>query len=384
MEEQMKAIKELNELRGEINRIDECILNLIEERQSLSLGIVKHKIHEGLKIKDKNREELLLGRLEDMSRHRGLNQESIRKIYGLIIEESVRLQDEFLKDFEALPERDRKIIRVAIQGIEGSYSSLAAAKYFGTLGRNIILISCQRFDEAASKVETGETDYAVIPVENTTSGGINDSYDLLLNTGLFITGEVKHSVKHCLLGLSEGIDKIKRIYAHPQAAIQCSRFIDSLGSLNIEYMTDTALSVKKIHEESNPAYAAIASREAADIYHCRILKENIANQEGNFTRFVVLSKTESSVTGSENIKTSILLSTEQKPGSLASALGVFSKYNLSLSKIESRPVIGNPWQEMFFLSFAGNKNSETVHRAIEELREQSSCLKILGSYISEE
>lgn len=156
---------------------------------------------------------------------------------------------------------------MAIQGIEGAYSYLAANKFFTHQDANLEFVNKTRFEEVVRAVENGEADYAMLPIENTTSGGINEVYDLLLHTTLSIVGEETFHVKHCLVASEETpINKITKIYAHHQAAAQCSKFLATLPNCSIEYFADTAMSVQKVKEEANPAHAAIASEEAANLF----------------------------------------------------------------------------------------------------------------------
>ena len=246
-------------------------------------------------------------------------------------------------------------------------------------------VSKKRFDEVVDAVEKGEADLAVLPIENTTSGGINEVYDLLLHTTLSIVGEEKFQVKHCLVASEEiSFRKIKKVYAHYQAAAQCSKFLETIPNVSIEYFDDTAMSVQKIKEEGNSSYAAIASEEAAKLFRLKILKTDIANQSENFTRFLIASRKPNEVDTRIPCKTSIVMATSHTPGSLAEALNVFRKYNVNLTKLESRPIIGNPWEEMFYLDFEGNVTSELVQKVLDELGRHTRFMKVLGSYPSQE
>ena len=242
-------------------------------------------------------------------------------------------------------------------------------------------VSYNRFEEVVQAVENGEADYAMLPIENTTSGGINEVYDLLLHTTLSIVGEEKFEVKHCLVTAeNENVKNIKKIYAHYQAAAQCSNFIATLKGCSIEYFADTAMSVRKISEEKNSEYAAIASKEASEIFNVKIIRENIANQTENYTRFIVCTRKPISVDQRIPCKTSLVLATSHTAGSLVDALSVFRKYDLNLTKLESRPVLGNPWEEMFYIDFEGNILSENVKNALEELNPHTRFVKMLGCY----
>jgi len=339
----------MKELREKINTLDENLLALLAERRQLSLEVVKYKEKTDSPIRDKEREEELLTALILKGKKLGLDANYITKIFYEIIDDSVRLQNSYLTKFEVPQYKGQKIIKTAIQGIEGSYSSLAAQKFFAKENADLEFISKQTFDEVVRAVENGEADYAMLPIENTTSGGINEVYDALLHTTLYIVGEEKFHVKHCLVATEETpINRIKKIYAHVQAVAQCSKFLATLPHLKIDYYPDTAMSVQKIKEENNNEFAAIASEEAANIFGLRIIRTNIANQQENYTRFLIAARKPIDVDLRIPCKTSIVMATDQKPGSLVDALLVFRKHHVNLTKLESRPILGNPWEEMFY------------------------------------
>ncbi|PID60205.1 MAG: 3-deoxy-D-arabinoheptulosonate-7-phosphate synthase [Ignavibacteriae bacterium] len=375
----MKKNNTLGNLRSNINNVDSEILKLLSKRRKLSEEVIKNKIESNRSIRDKNRETELLSEIINSGKKLGLDAHYVSKIFYDIIEDSVRLQQNYFQD--SIFDTGSDVIRIAIQGIEGSYSSLAAKQFFSHLNKEIIFISKKRFDEVAAEVEAGRADFAMLPIENTTSGGINEVYDLLLHTTLSIIGEEKFHVKHCLVGTDDSsIGKLKIIFAHYQAAAQCNKFLASIPDANIQYFADTALSVKKIKDENNPEYGAIASQEAAKLFNVKILQKDIANQPDNFTRFLVCSRKLNTVDVRIPAKTSLVMATAHKAGSLLNALTVFSKYDVNMEKLESRPIIGNPWEEMFYLDFAGNINDENIKMLLDDLGRHTRFLKVLGCY----
>lgn len=369
----------MKEIREKINRIDEQILKLLSERRELSIEIVKLKNEGKASIRDKEREKELLTRLTEAGRKFGLDSHYVTKIFYEIISDSVKLQNKFVID-NSNKNLSEEVATVAIQGIEGSYSYLASKQFFGS-EKEIVFRKMKNFDDVVEAVEDGSTDYAVLPIENTTSGSINEVYDALTNSILNIIGEEIFQVKHCLLGLEDvPLNKIKKVYAHFQAARQCSKFLNSIPQAEVEFFEDTAKSVEKIKEEGNKEFAAIASKEAAEIFDVNILRENIANQAGNFTRFLICSKKPIVVDERIPAKTSLILATAQKPGSLVQALSVFKDYEVNMTKLESRPIIGNPWEEMFYLDFQGNIQSDKVKSLLDEVGKHTRYLKVLGCY----
>ncbi|MFH0733326.1 MAG: bifunctional 3-deoxy-7-phosphoheptulonate synthase/chorismate mutase [bacterium] len=373
----------MKEIREQINTLDDQLLQLLAERRKLSVEVIKYKEQNASPIRDKDREEEILSNLIVHGKKAGLDANYVTKIFYEIIDDSVRLQNNYLVKLNVTEKEGKKIIKTAIQGIEGSYSSLAAEKFFAREEAQLEFISKQTFEEVVRSVENGEADYAMLPVENTTSGGINEVYDALLHTTLYIIGEEKFHVKHCLVATEEiPINRIKKIYAHVQAAAQCSKFLATLPYTKIDYYPDTAMSVQKVKEENNPEFAAIASEEAAKIFGLPIIRTNIANQSENYTRFLIASRKPIEVDLRIPCKTSLVMATDQKPGALVDALMVFRKFNVNLTKLESRPILGNPWEEMFYLDFVGNIKDSIIQEMIDELSIHTRLFKVLGSYVS--
>lgn len=266
--------------------------------------------------------------------------------------------------------------RVAFQGERGAYSEAAAVRFFGDETQPIPCIS---FDRVFEEVEEGKSDYGIVPIENSLAGSIHRNYDLLLRHKLFIVGEVKLKIAHNLIA-NRGVklEEIRRVYSHPQALAQCERSLAQLGAVERVPTYDTAGSVRLIKEEKNLDGAAIASRRAAEIYDMAILLENLEDDPLNYTRFLVLGREE--VTPSKPSKTSIVFSIKDVPGSLFKSLSVFALRDINLTKIESRPLRGKPWEYFFYLDFEGSLQEERCRNAINHLREFATFLRVLGSY----
>ncbi len=371
----------LDEIRKRINELDENLLKLLKERRELSINVVNAKNESNKPIRDTFRETEILNKLIKRGKELGLDSHYITSVFQRIIEDSVRLQQNYLQEELNEELKSKEYLNVAIQGIDGSYSSLAARKFWAGSGKEINFISKHRFDEVVQAVEDGEAEYAVLPIENTTSGGINEVYDLLLHTTLSIVGEEIHTVNHCLVGIDDiPLSKIETIYAHYQAAAQCSKFLDSLPNCKIEFFDDTAMSVQKIKELNDPACVAIASEEAANIFGVKIIRRKIANQKDNFTRFLIASRNKIKVDPRNPAKTSLVMATAHMAGSLVEALNIFKKYEVNLTKLESRPILGNPWEEMFYVDFEGNVDDEKIQSLLDELGPFTRFFKILGCY----
>ncbi len=266
--------------------------------------------------------------------------------------------------------------QVAFQGETGAFSEKAARQYFGDAMKTSPTPS---FREVFERVASGDVPYGILPVENTLGGSIHQNYDLLVENDVHIVGETKLKVVHSLIA-NKGtkLEQIRRIYAHPQAAAQCERFLRQHPSWSILQVYDTAGSVKMIKEEKALDAAAIASSAAARHFDMDILKEGIESDPQNFTRFIVIAR-EAATAGN---KVSLAYATENKPGALLRTLEVFSKKGLNLSRLESRPIVGKPFEYLFYVDFTGDLHEKTVSSALKELKEHTTFIKVFGSYPS--
>lgn len=266
-------------------------------------------------------------------------------------------------------------IRIAFQGEIGAYSEEAAFKFFG---KKIETIPCKTFSDVFNLVEKGKANFGVIPIENSLEGSVGQNYDLLLKSKLKIYGEVILRIRHCLIGRKGAkLNSIKEVYSHPQALGQSRKFLEKLKVKLIPFY-DTAGSVKMIKEKKLKNLAAVASERAASAYKMKILKRGIETNHKNFTRFFIISKNDRPPTG--NDKTSIIFSIKHVPGALYKALGIFAVSDINLTKLESRPIIGKPWQYNFYLDFEGHRKDKLIQEALEILKHNCLFMKIIGSY----
>jgi prephenate dehydratase len=269
--------------------------------------------------------------------------------------------------------------RVAFQGERGAFSEAAAIAYFGDA---VEPVPCESFDAVFERVASGECDHGVVPVENSLAGSIHQNYDLLVRFDLKITGEYILRVEHCLIVNPETtFEDLTVVTSHPQALAQCDRFIRS-HHLAREAAYDTAGSVKTLRESGRRDMAAIASRRAALVYDMKILAENIEDDPHNFTRFLALGREVAPAPPQANAptKTSIVFTLPNVPGALFKALAVFALRDIDLTKIESRPIAGKPWEYLFYLDFAESAASERGERALQHLGEIAVDLRVFGSY----
>ncbi len=369
----------LDEIRDRISAIDARLLGLLAERRQLSQQAARTKAASGLAIRDQQREEDLLVGLVENGRQAGLDAHYVTRLFHTIIDDSLKDQQRYLQSDGATADA-RPTMQIAFQGDVGSYSHLAIRQHFSAELERLVYLGCNAFADVITAVEEGRADYAMLPIENTTSGGIHEVYDLLLHTRLAIVGEEKLQVDHCLITApGTGLDRIERIYAHPQAFAQCSQFIDRLGQPRLESL-ETSAAVQRVKEEADPRVAAIAGEGAARLFGLDVLERDIADQKDNYTRFLIAAREAVAVPAAITCKTSLVIATSQEPGSLVEALLVFRDRGINLSKLESRPVPGNPWEEMFYVDLEGNTTAPEVSRALQDLTRVTRFLKVLGCY----
>ncbi len=265
-------------------------------------------------------------------------------------------------------------MRVAIQGERGSYSDEAALIFF----KSYEPISKQSLEEVFDSVECAESDYGVVPVENSTTGSIRKSLDLLLKRDVSVVGEVKVRVRHALLGIrGSKIEDIKVVYSHPEAISQCEDFLKS-REWEVIPSFDTAGAAREVAESGDMKKAAIAGERAASIYNLEVLARDIQDISHNTTRFFVIAKEGS--WPKEADTTSAFFATRHVPGALWRALGVFAKRNINLLWLESRPIRKEPWNYSFFIEFEGSLWEDYVNEALKELEDHTIWVKVLGSY----
>jgi len=267
-------------------------------------------------------------------------------------------------------------LKIAFQGEYGAFSEMAARAYFG---EDVEVLPRPNFMALFSAVETGDASHGMVPIENSLMGSIHENYDNLLKHGLQIVGELKLRIVHNLI-VNPGVklEDIRHIYSQAPALAQCTNLIASLPQASAVMAADTAGAVKQLKLSGARDAAAIASKQAAIDYELEILQAGIEDDHANFTRFLVVVP--EGVEVADATKTSIVFAMQNVPGALFKSLSVFALRDLNLLKIESRPLIGKPWEYSFYLDIEGHLGQESCTRAIDHLREIASFVRILGSY----
>ncbi|MBS0849532.1 bifunctional chorismate mutase/prephenate dehydratase [Citrobacter sp. JGM124] len=378
----MTEINPLLNLRSQISALDEKLLTLLAERRSLAVEVGRAKLTTHRPVRDIDRERDLLEHLIAVGKTHHLDAHYITRLFQLVIEDSVLTQQALLQ--QHLNKINPHSARIAFLGPKGSYSHLAARQYAARHFEQFIESGCAKFQDIFEQVETGLADLAVVPIENTSSGAINDVYDLLQNTHLSIVGEMTIPIDHCVLvSTPTDIEKIHTVYSHPQPFQQCSQFINRYPNWKIEYCESTSAAMEKVAESQSPHVAALGSEAGGALYGLQVLERNLANQTQNITRFIVLARKAIDVSDQVPAKTTLLIATGQQAGALVEALLVLRNHGLIMSKLESRPIYGNPWEEMFYLDIQANLKDASTQNALQELRLITRSLKVLGSYPSE-
>jgi prephenate dehydratase len=263
---------------------------------------------------------------------------------------------------------------VAFQGEHGAYSEEAAIQHFG---ENITTLPCHAFEHLFAAVEEGKADFAVLPVENSTAGSINKSFDLLLEHDAKVHGEILLRVRHCLLTLPGEAKNIREVRSHPQALAQCEEFLNRNHFTAVPWY-DTAGSAKDLAAQPAPGVGVIASRLSAKHYELEIVQEGVEDLRNNYTRFFVIGTGDAEVRGPS--KTSLVFAIPNTAGSLLQALNEFANRRINLTKLESRPRRNRPWQYVFYLDFDGHWQDPAAGEALIQLLSRAAFVKLLGSY----
>lgn len=375
---------DLNEIRQQITQIDRSLLKLLSERHRLAYDVVRSKEITQKPLRDEEREQQLLQELIQFAANENyqLEPQYIAQIFQKIIEDSVLTQQVYLQ--KKINAQREQHIHIAFLGKRGSYSHLAARSYATRYQEELIELSCESFQQVFDRVSHKEADYGILPLENTTSGSINEVYDLLQHTDLYIVGELAYPIKHCVLVTDqENLNQIDTLYSHPQVIQQCSQFIQTLERVHIKYCESSSHAMQLVASLNKPNIAALGNEDGGHLYGLKVLKNHIANQPNNITRFIVVANKEVAVSPQIPAKTLLLMTTTQQAGALVDALTVFKQHNVKMTKLESRPIYGKPWEEMFYLEIEANIHHPDIQLMLQELKQYSSFLKVLGCYPSE-
>jgi len=378
----MGPMQNLLKLREKINLIDENIIILLSKRKSLYKEIVKEKEIHKKPIKDENREKQLIIHLINLGKKYDISSKYITKIFNIIIEDSVLAQKKILQKHRKKNYTTFK--KISYLGPKGSYSHLLIQQYFDNSSKKIIEYECNSFKEVLQKVEEEIAEYAILPLENTCTGHINEVLDLLQTTNLSIINEFLFPVVHCLLvNKNVKFNDIKTIYSHPQPFKQCSHFINKFPHWKIKCTHSTSSAMEKIYIQKLMHSAAIGNLKSGELYKLTALKKNISNIKHNITKFILLSKSDTiNIKENLNYKVTLAILITKKLQSIADIILILNKQKITLIKIKSRPAINKnySWEKVFFVDIKTNPKSESIKKTIDIIYNINSNTKILGCY----
>jgi len=350
--------KKLQELRQQIDSLDDKILDLLNQRAEVVINVGKNKDdNEGVYYVP-SREKAIFERL--VARNHGpFPNEGIRRVFREIISASLSLEQP---------------LKVAFLGPQATYTHVAAMRQFGLSAQLVPLKSISSIFEEVSR---GRASYGVVPVENSNEGVVSHTLDMFMSSDLKVIAEILLPISHDLLNLSGETSDIRKVVSHPQAIGQCRNWLEeNLPDIPLVDASSTANAAQQAAEDVS--VAAIASESAASMYGLRVVKHSIEDNPNNFTRFLVIGTEIQGPSG--NDKTSVMFSVKDKAGVLYHMLEPFSKRDINLAKIESRPMKGKAWEYIFFLDMVGHVEDPTISEALEELKTHCQFLKVLGSY----
>ena len=369
-------------LRDQIDAIDKQIVELYEKRMEVCKEVAEYKIENGKKVFDKVREAEKIEKVKSMAGTE-FNKCAVQELFEQIMSISRKMQYQLLAEhgcisklpFIPFDDLHAKQARVVFQGAEGAYSQAAMNQFFG---KEIKSFHVDTFRDAMTAIEEGRADFAVLPIENSTAGIVNEIYDLLTEFENYIVGEQIIKIEHCLMAVpGTKVSDIETVYSHPQSLMQSSNYLSKTGWQQIG-MKNNAFAAQKVKEDGLKNQAAIASEVAAEIYGLEILEKGVNNLKDNSTRFIIV--TNQKVFCPDAKKVSICFEVPNESGSLYHMLSHFIYNHLNMTKIESRPLEGRNWEYRFFIDFEGNLADSAVKNALSGLREEARNMKILGNY----
>lgn len=374
---------ELSEIRKKIDEVDDKIAELYAKRMALSADVAKNKAETGRAVADGDREREIVFRLsEKVPKDLVIY---LKELYDTMFFTSKAYQSAIIGRTSRTAEELKNLIAdglkqmptcatVACQGIKGANSGTAAQKFFPV--SNIVYV--KNFEGVFAAVESGLCEFGVLPIENSTAGSVLEVYDLMRKHNFHIVRTVRVRIAHCLCALPDAeLKDIKKVISHPQALMQCDEFIKKSG-YKPEADENTAIAARRVAESGDKTLAALCSKECADSYGLKVLKENVQKSDANYTRFILIQKDLCVYKGAD--KMSVMTSLPHEAGSLNRMLGRFSALGLNLTKLESRPIAGSDFEFMFYFDFDGDVSEPAVQNLIAELENGSDNFVFLGAY----
>ena len=385
-------MNQLEQLRQQIDAIDRQLLPLFLERMELCSKVADYKRGEGMAVLDAAREKQVLENKLSLLKELGGGTECETEVYDFFnaimaisrIRQTRELSGEKdrvrLGDMLTSAQQRKQNPTICYFGSQGSYSEEAAIRYFGEeIGR----FSAKTFGEAFKQLESAKADYLVLPIENSSTGTIAEVTELLLQYGYYIVGEEKISIRHCLLGIpGTKLSEIRTVYSHEQGILQCANFLHTLKDIQCKEYYSTALSAQAVAEQQDKTLAAIASKRNAALLGLEVLAENINNSQVNTTRFAVIAKNPE--VDAESNKISIAFTLPHESGQLHRLLANFARAGFNLLKLESRPILDQPFEYMFLADYTGNLLDKKAREVTDSVIEDTQEFRWLGNYRGKE
>ncbi len=373
-------MEDLKALRAQINEIDEALVDLFKKRMEIVYRVARYKIDNSMEVLDRSREEQIINKylnnIEDAN-----SKAEIHEFLEDLLSISRKAQLKLIRNSAEENNIKNEVLegKVGYQGVPASFSHQAVTEYFGENAETSHFTS---FKEVFQALQNKNIKYGVLPIENSSTGGISEVYDLLGEYGCYIVGEKCIKVEHNLLGIKGAdISDIKEVYSHTQGFLQCKGYFDNHPDWRLIPYFNTAKSAEYVSQENIKSKACVASKKAAEMYNLNIIKENINYNSNNYTRFIIIGK-ETNLS-KQCDKISVAITMPHKSGALYSILKHFTDKNLNMLKIESRPIADKSWEYSFYIDFHGSIMDENTSNVLKYIKKESLDYKFLGNYISE-
>ncbi len=377
-------MSELEQLRGDIDAIDRQIVDLMKQRMETVAQVAEYKKANNIPVLDSGRERALLSKVgqeagEELADY-------IQSMYRAIMAASrsyengklgrgSKVYDGIKKAMEETPQLFPQRPIVACQGIEGAYSQIACDRLFKVPS----ILYFQSFDHVFKAVESGMCQYGILPIENSTAGSVNAVYDLMIRHNFSIVRSARLKVSHNLLAKpGTKLEDIRDIYSHEQAISQCAGFLVGLKNVAVHVVENTAVAARMVAQSDRSDVAALSSRLCAEQYDLEIVRDNVQDQDNNYTRFICISKKPEIYPGAD--RTSLMMTLPHKPGTLYNVLAKFYALNINLQKLESRPLPNREFEFMFYFDVEASVYAPELENLFRDLEAESEQLRYLGTY----
>ncbi|MFR7590343.1 MAG: prephenate dehydratase [Longibaculum sp.] len=369
-------MKDLKTCRQEIDEIDQQLIALFEQRMNVAKDVITYKLAHDMEIFQLAREQQVIEK--NVNR---IENEDLKRYAKTFIQDLMNISKTYQASFIPpihyqlqTPQFDN--ITVGFQGVSGSFSESALESYFGVSTKRK---NYEHFHDVFEALKNDEIDYGVVPLENSSTGAINDNYDLIRDYDFYIVGEQSISVEQHLLGIpGSSIEDLKEVYSHPQGLLQSREFLLKHPWIQTHEYANTATSAQFIASQNDKSKAAIASKKAAEVYGLEILQDNIQNAKTNATRFIIVGKHLETSQDASYISLGFTL--KHHVGTLYQMMKIINDHHINMLRIESRPLKETPWEYYFYVDIEGSLEQENIVLALEDMKAHTMTLRVLGNY----